>query len=62
MTVLEGAKALGIGVLVNRPLNALQGNQMVRLAQYPHNPELDYQDAIDKEVRALDKTEQSVAS
>ena len=57
MTVLEGAKALGIGVLVNRPLNALQGNQMVRLAQYPHNLDLDYQDAIDKEVRALDKTE-----
>ena len=57
MTVLQGAKALGIGVLVNRPLNALQGNQMVRLAQYPHNPELDYQDAIDNEVKTLDKTE-----
>ena len=57
MTVLEGAEALGIGVLVNRPLNAVQGNQMVRLAQYPYNPELDYQGAIDKEVKALDKTE-----
>ena len=57
MTVLEGAKALEIGVLVNRPLNAVQGNQMVRLAQYPYNPELDYQDAIDKEVEALDETE-----
>ena len=57
MTVLEGAKALGIGVLVNRPLNAVQGNQMVRLAQYSFNPELDYQDAIDKEVEALDETE-----
>ena len=57
LTVLEGAKALGIGVLVNRPLNAVQGNQMVRLAQYPYNPELDYQNAIDKEVAALDETE-----
>lgn len=57
MTVLEGAEALGIGVLVNRPLNAVQGNQMVRLAQYPYNPEIDYQDAIDKEVETLDETE-----
>ena len=57
MTVLEGAKALGIGVLVNRPLNAVQGNQMVRLAQYPYNPKLDYQDAIDKEIEVLDETE-----
>ena len=57
MTVLEGAEALGIGVLVNRPLNAVQGNQMMRLAQYPYNPELDYQDAIDKEVETLDETE-----
>lgn len=57
MTVLEGASALGIGVLVNRPLNAVQGNQMVRLAQYPYNPELDYQKAIDEEVKALDETE-----
>ena len=58
MTVLAGAKALGMGVLVNRPLNALRGNQMVRLAQYPYNSELDYQDAIDNEVKTLDKTEQ----
>ncbi len=57
MTVLEGAETLGIGVLVNRPLNAVQGNQMVRLAQYPYNPEIDYQDAIDKEVETLDETE-----
>ena len=57
MTVLEGSMALGIGVLVNRPLNAVQGNRMVRLAQYSYNPELDYQDAIDKEVKALDETE-----
>lgn len=57
MTVLEGAKTLGIGVLVNRPLNAVQGNRMVRLARYPYNPEVDYQRAIDEEVKALDETE-----
>ncbi|MDE0300248.1 MAG: aldo/keto reductase [Candidatus Poribacteria bacterium] len=57
MTVLEGAESLGIGVLVNRPLNAVQGNQMVRLAQYPYNPDLDYQGAIDREVEVLGETE-----
>lgn len=57
MTVLEGARALGIGVLVNRPLNAVKGNQMVRLAHYPHSPDLDYQNAIDTEVKALDQAE-----
>ena len=57
MTVLEGAKTLGIGVLVNRPLNAVQGNRMVRLARYPYNPEVDYQRAIDEEVKALNETE-----
>ena len=57
VTVLEGAETLGLGVLVNRPLNAVKGNQMVRLAQYPHSPDLDYQDAIDAEVKALDEAE-----
>ena len=57
MTVLEGARALGIGVLVNRPLNAAKGNQMVRLAHYAHSPDLDYQNAIDTEVKALDQSE-----
>ena len=31
-TVLEKARALGVGVLVNRPLNAIVGNQLLRLA------------------------------
>lgn len=62
MTVLEGAETLGIGVLVNRPLNAVQGNQMVRLAQYPYHPELDYQRAINEEVKALDETENRLRS
>ena len=57
MTALQGAEALEMGVLVNRPLNAVRGNRMVRLAQYPYNPDLDYQDAIDREVQALDETE-----
>ena len=62
MTALEGAKTLGIGVLVNRPLNAVRGNQMARLAQYPYNPELDYHSAIREEVNALDETEKRLRS
>jgi aryl-alcohol dehydrogenase-like predicted oxidoreductase len=34
-TVLELAAAEGIGVLVNRPLNAVVGSGMVRLADFP---------------------------
>jgi len=60
MTVFEGAAALGIGVLVNRPLNAMQNNQMVRLAEYPYDPNLDYQDAIRTAVETLDKTEKQL--
>ena len=62
MTALEGAKTLGIGVLVNRPLNAVRGNQMDRLAQYPYHPELDYHSAIREEVNALDETENRLRS
>jgi uncharacterized protein len=34
-TVLEAAQAAGVGVLVNRPLNAMAGDGMVRLADVP---------------------------
>jgi uncharacterized protein len=34
-TVLEAAQAAGLGVLVNRPLNASAGERMVRLAEVP---------------------------
>jgi hypothetical protein len=37
-TVLELASAEGIGVLVNRPLNAVVGRGMVRLADFPAAP------------------------
>ena len=42
VTVLEAAKSLGLGVLVNRPLNAFKDNRMTRLAQYEHRPNADY--------------------
>ncbi|HSD49989.1 MAG TPA: hypothetical protein VLG48_01180, partial [Candidatus Methylomirabilis sp.] len=34
-TVLEVAAEAGIAVLVNRPLNAFQGGQLIRLAEFP---------------------------
>ncbi|RKU14440.1 hypothetical protein C6502_01065 [Candidatus Poribacteria bacterium] len=42
IAVLEAAKSLGLGVLVNRPLNAFKDNRMTRLAQYDHRPNADY--------------------
>ena len=42
IAALETAKSLGLGVLVNRPLNAFKDNQMIRLAQYEHRPNADY--------------------
>ncbi len=57
VTVLEAAVALGIGVLVNRPLNAVKNNRMSRLAQYPYDPNLDYQQAVSTAADTLDEIE-----
>jgi aryl-alcohol dehydrogenase-like predicted oxidoreductase len=57
VTVLEAAKSLGIGVLVNRPLNAFKFNRMNRLAHYPHDPTFDYQAAIASAVDSLQAAE-----
>jgi aryl-alcohol dehydrogenase-like predicted oxidoreductase len=56
-TVLEVATALGLGVLVNRPLNAFKENRMYRLAQYSYRSDLDYQATISSAVSALDGVE-----
>ena len=57
VTVLEGAKSLGIGVLVNRPLNAIVNNGMTRLAQYPYDPNLDYPAEISNAERRFSQIE-----
>jgi hypothetical protein len=38
-TALEAAAAAGLGVLINRPLNAITGNRLVRLAGGAEGPE-----------------------
>ncbi len=57
VTVLEGAISLGIGVLVNRPLNAIVNNRMTRLAQHPYDPNLDYPAEISIAERRFSQTE-----
>ena len=37
-TPLEAARDAGLGVLINRPLNASQGQRLVRLADFPTEP------------------------
>jgi aryl-alcohol dehydrogenase-like predicted oxidoreductase len=52
-TVLELASAEGIGVLVNRPLNAVVGRGMVRLADFAAAPA----SAVDRQLEAVRRLE-----
>jgi hypothetical protein len=52
-TVLELASAEGIGVLVNRPLNAVVGSGMVRLADFAIAPTV----ALDRQLETVRKLE-----
>lgn len=56
MTVLEYASRHGIGVLINRPLNAFSGNQLVRLADIPMTRAADEKEII-RSIRAVAKSE-----
>lgn len=56
-TVLEAAAAWGIGVLVNRPLNAIRGDAMRRLARPALEAGRDYAGEIEANLRALRATE-----
>lgn len=61
-TVLEAAKSLGLGVLVNRPLNAFKDNQMTRLAQYEHRPNANYPQMMSLAEGALTQIETRLES
>ncbi len=48
-SVISYARTNGLGVLINRPLNAIVGNRLVRLANYPERefpPEQDIHDLV----------------
>ena len=62
VTVLEAAKSLGLGVLVNRPLNAFKDNRMIRLAQYEHHPNADYSQMMSLAEGALTQIETRLES
>ena len=59
-TVLEFAKKLDLGVLVNRPLNALKNNQLYRLAKYPFRQEKNYPAEISERIRELKSIENTI--
>ena len=57
LTVLEMAAAINIGVLVNRPLNAITGDQLYRLAKYPHESQFDYTAQVRASIEILSEQE-----
>ena len=57
LTVLEMAKAINIGVLVNRPLNAITEDRLYRLARYPHEPQFDYTAQVKASIEILSEQE-----
>ena len=61
-TIFEAAKSLGLGVLVNRPLNAFKNNRMTRLAQYEHRPNADYPQMMSLAEGALTQIETRLES
>jgi hypothetical protein len=56
---LDFARHKDLGVLVNRPLNAFYGNQLIRLAQAP-NCERQPKDEIVRKIQFLSKSEKSL--
>lgn len=60
-TVLELAEKLNLGVLANRPLNAIYDQRvMLRLARYGSREGVDYYAEFEREVQALEELESAV--
>ena len=51
------ATAINIGVLVNRPLNAITEDRLYRLAKYPHEPKFDYTAQVRTSIEILSEQE-----
>ena len=58
-SVLEFAQPKGLGVLVNRPLNAFSNNRLVRLAEVPAF-EIQPKDEVVRKIQFLSKSEKSL--
>jgi aryl-alcohol dehydrogenase-like predicted oxidoreductase len=59
-TVLELANELNLGVMVNRPLNAIQANKILRLARYGAKEEIDYSKQFNEELNKLIEIENQI--
>ncbi|MBI2059833.1 MAG: aldo/keto reductase [Nitrospirae bacterium] len=62
VSVLELARENGIGVLINRPLNAITGNAMIRLADFPTEDEALTQNRIQKALQSVVALEQEFSA
>ena len=60
LTVLEMAAAIDVGVLVNRPLNAITEDRLYRLAKYPHEPQFDYTAQVRASIEILSEQEENL--
>ena len=60
LTVLEMAAAINVGVLVNRPLNAITEDRLYRLAKYPYEPQFDYTAQVRASIEILSEQEKTL--
>jgi aryl-alcohol dehydrogenase-like predicted oxidoreductase len=60
LTILELAKELNLGVMVNRPLNAMRENRIQRLAKYGAKIGINYTDRFKGELQKLVEIENKI--
>ncbi len=60
LTVLELAKQTGLDVLVNRPLNAVLGQELIRLAKKPYTEGIDYRMKFSDCLKRVQKFEDQI--
>jgi uncharacterized protein len=56
-TTLEMAQELDLGVMINRPLNAIADSRMIRLARYAGKSDVNYSDRFSKDLKKLSEIE-----
>ncbi len=61
-SVLELARQLKLGVLANRPLNAIKDDRLYRLARYGANPDQNYREQFREEIAKLQELEDQLTA
>ncbi len=61
-STLALAKKLDLGVLINRPLNAIRDNRLIRLARYGAADGVDYQREFEQKIELLERAEEDLVS